>query len=142
MVLVCAFLRLIHVEVASLFCLLIRAATKRLISFWFKSGCSFTTRTDSDSRVQEVGMESSGVLVRSRVASDSSLDGPWVNPSFVDSMADMGLFLLRFGMNSMDNNRLALSGMGQLGFIAISFTIVKFQQSEEIPVIFYFYFKI
>ena len=85
---------------------------------------------------------SSGVFVRSRVASDYSLDGLWVNPSFVDSMADMGLFLSRFGMNSMDNNRLALSGMGQLGFFALSFTIFKFQQSEEIPVVFYFYFKI
>ena len=41
MVLVCDFSRLFPVEVASLFCLLIRAATKRLISFWFKSGTSF-----------------------------------------------------------------------------------------------------
>ena len=99
---------------ASLFCLLIRAATKRLIFFWFKSGTSNRRRADSDSRAEEVGLESSGVLVRSRVASDYSLDGLWVNPSFVDSMADMGLFLLRCGMDSMEDNRLALSGMGEL----------------------------
>ena len=112
MVLECDFSRLFPVEVASLFCLLIRAATKRLISFWFKSGSSFTRRADSDSRVQEVGMESSGVLVRSRVASDSSLDGPWVNPSFVYNMADMGIFLLRCGTDSMENYRLGLSRVG------------------------------
>ena len=112
MVLECDFSRLFPVEVASLFCLLIRAATKRLISFWFKSGTSFKRGADSDSRVEDVGLESSGVLVRSRVASDSSLDEPWFNPSFVVNMANRDLFLLRHGMDSMEDDRLALSGMG------------------------------
>ena len=98
---------------------LIRAATKRLFSFGFKAGNSFRRRADSDKRVEEVGLESSGVLVSSGVASDSSLDEPWYNPSFVVNMTDRDLFLARCGMDSIEDNRLALSVVGQLGIFAL-----------------------
>ena len=82
-------------DLASRFCFLIRAATKRLTSFWFKSGISFRRRVDSAWRGEVVVLDGSDVLVRSRVASASSLNKLWFPPPFVASMVEIDLFLGR-----------------------------------------------
>ena len=73
-VLVLVLSRFFAVAPAARFRLLIRAATKRLTSFWFKSGISFRRRAESDWRGEATVLEGSEALVRSRVASASSLD--------------------------------------------------------------------
>ena len=74
MVLMLFLSRLLSAEIASRFCFLIRAATKRLTCFAFRSGTKLKRRAASDCRAVEAGLEDWEVFVMRRVASVSSLD--------------------------------------------------------------------
>ena len=112
-------------DLVSLFCLLIRAATKKLTSFWFISGTSFRRRAESDWCGEVAILEGSDVLVSNRVASASSLVRLWVPPPFIASMVEIDLFLERWEIDSREDDRLALSAIGLVRFFIFSFTIIK-----------------
>ena len=131
--------RLFPDEIASRFCPLTRAATKRLTSFAFKSGTNFKRRADSDWRVLEVGLEDWDGLVRWRCASVSSLDGLWPNVPVVVSIVERDLFLGRCGVASREVDRLDLSVAGPTVSFAVIFTLIVLNP-KSLPV--YFDFRV